>query len=205
MDSAPMSPADATTVYVSLWQTNTRRRCARSGSSTGRRVERERGEVPDGDGLAGADGRDARRRATRARTGATAELGALMRLFGLEISRASRSPADALRRRRARWAAAGCRSCANPSRAPGSRTRRPSPPPNGARLLRGLRLRHADRDRHRQAASAAGRAGRRRHLGGDDQSRPTRRCCGSRTATRRSSSSSSSGSRRSSPRAMPTS
>ena len=53
MDSAPASPADATTVYVSLWQTN----------SVGLRAERfvnwkrvgdERGEVPDGDGLAGA-------------------------------------------------------------------------------------------------------------------------------------------------------
>ena len=66
MDSAPASPADATTVYVSLWQTNTVGLRAERFVNW-KRGERERGEVPDGDGVAGADGREHDGGARRAR------------------------------------------------------------------------------------------------------------------------------------------
>ena len=90
-----------------------------------KRVERERGQVPDGDGLAGADRRDAvddgerRARGKNARRVARAP----MRLFGLR-HHAAPHVAGRRRRRPARRGAAGFRSSANPTPAPGSRTAR---------------------------------------------------------------------------------
>ena len=125
MDSAPASPADATTVMVSLWQHNL----------VGLRAERfvnwkranaERGQVPDRRGLSGAVGAPAAQEpAGRRRNGARPQ--------GAECGcsawrSAARATAPVLGAGR-RVAAAGFRSCANPTRARGSRTPR-SPVPS---------------------------------------------------------------------------
>ena len=87
MDSAPMSPVDATTVMVSLWQAN----------CVGLRAERfvdlearehQRGEVPDGRGVSGPGGHGVRRTAGRrpARPARGAPRKPVMELFGFDLT-----------------------------------------------------------------------------------------------------------------------
>ena len=91
MDSAPASPPDATTVYASMFQMN----AVGAARRAVHQLEARRGEyreVPDRDGLAGADGRRRWRPSPngterRRRTDAQRRVeGVPMRLFGYELT-----------------------------------------------------------------------------------------------------------------------
>ena len=107
MDSAPASPADATTVYASMFQMNAVALRAERFINW-KRVRHEHRQVPDGGGLAGAD-----RRHDDGRRGRTREGAEPVQLFGFELT-LSRKAGRAARGRSRAGTTAGGRSCASP-------------------------------------------------------------------------------------------